>query len=150
MRSRLRFEPAHTRFDERPELDDGQLICERARVDPCELEEILDQRREAPSLILQGSEVFRGVGEAVLDRFEHGGDRRDRGPQVVARGGDELAAGVEERLEVPRHLVERAPEVGKLARPVLGRTGCEIPRCEQRRRGSQALDTPGDRSTARA
>ena len=67
-------------------------------------------------MFLERRKVLLGLCEAVFDRFEHGGDRRDRCSKVVTRGGDELAACVEEALELGGHRVERASESRELAR----------------------------------
>jgi hypothetical protein len=65
-------------------------------------------------------------GESILDGLEHGLHRRQRRTQVVARPGHQLATGVEELLHVPRHLVEGGPELGDLARPLVGSPRGEI------------------------
>ena len=59
-----------------------------------------------------------GVGEAVLDRFDHCAQRRNRCTQVVARPGDELAARVEEALDARGHLVEGGTELEQLTRAI--------------------------------
>ncbi len=94
------------------------LERECAGVDAGELEEVVDEHAEPPGLVAQRTDVLVRLGEAVVDRLEHGADRCDRRPQVVARRGDEFAAGIEEALETRGHLVERAAELGELARPV--------------------------------
>jgi len=77
-----------------------------------------------------GVRYFRDVGEPVLDRLEHRRDRRDRRAEIVACGGDELAACIEEALEVRGHLVERAAELRELAG---GRPRAHVQRARRRR-----------------
>src|SRR5438093_610417 len=98
--ARLRLEAANARLDERSQRDALQLVRQSARVDAGEVEQILDEPREATRLLLQRREVLVRVRETVLDRLEHRRDRRDRRPQVVARRGDQLTACVEEALQV--------------------------------------------------
>ena len=79
-----------------------QLERQRAGVDARELEEVVDEQRQAAHLLAERREVLGGLGEAVLERLEHRLHVRERRPQVVARPGDELAARVEELLERSR------------------------------------------------
>ncbi len=51
---------------------------ERARVDARKLEEIVDEGTEPARVLVERREILLGLGEAVLDRLEHGGDRRHR------------------------------------------------------------------------
>ena len=94
-----------------------ELERQCAGVDPRQLEQVLDEKRQAVYLVAERREVVGGLGEPVLERLEHRLHVRERGPQVVARPRDELAARVEELLEVRRHLVERARR-GRRPRPV--------------------------------
>ncbi len=62
----------------------------------------------------------------------------------MARGCDELAAGIEEGLEARCHVVERAAEVGELTRSGVRRTGGEVAGGDRRRRPGDGR-CPGDR-----
>jgi hypothetical protein len=84
----------------------AQLERERARVDPGELEEIVDEQRERAHLLAQRGDVVGGLGEAVLERLQHREHVREGRAEVVARPGDELPPGVEELLQAGGHLVE--------------------------------------------
>src|SRR5436853_348995 len=81
---------------------------QRARIDARELEEVVDEPAQGAHLVAERGEVLVRRREAVLERLEHRLHRRERRPQVVARPRDELAARVEQLLELARHLVERA------------------------------------------
>ena len=63
----------------------------------------------------------------------------------MARGGDELAAGVEEPLEVRGHLVERAAELRELARTAVGSARAEIAGRELLGGVAEPVDAPRDR-----
>ena len=63
-----------------------------------------------------------------MDGFEHRLDRRHGRAQVVAGPRDELAARVEQLLEVGGHRVERLGEVLELSRRARGRAGFEVAR----------------------
>src|SRR4030095_1130263 len=69
--------------------------------------------------------VVRGPCPPVLDRLEHGLERGDRGPQVVARPRHELPPGVEQLLEPRGHLVERGRDLRELRRPAPAHPGGE-------------------------
>ena len=97
-------------------------------------------------LLAQDGKRRLGLDEPVLERLEHRLHVRERGAQVVARPGDELAACVEELLEARRHLVERAGEVGHLGRPRLRSADGEIAMGEPRRRVAHAIDGADDRA----
>ena len=101
-RGRLGLEQAQRRVDEPGDRQLLQLERERARVDPGELEQVVDEQRQRPHLLAQGRQVVARLGEAVLDRLDHRLHRRERRAQVVARPGDELAARVEELLDARR------------------------------------------------
>ena len=100
---------------------------------------------QAPRLILQRREVLLRRGETVLDRLEHRRDRGDGRPQVVARGGDELAPSVEEAFEAAGHRVERPAQLGELTRASLGCARAEVAGGERRRCGAKAVDAACDR-----
>ena len=110
----LRLELSQRGRDERRDGHLLQLEREHPGVDPGQLEEVVDQRRERAHLLAQRREVVVGGGEAVLDRLEHRLHRRDRGAEVVARPGDELPARVEELLERGGHGVEGRGELRDL------------------------------------
>jgi hypothetical protein len=59
-------------------------------------------------------EIAIGLGQAVLQRLEHRLDRGERRAEIVARPGDELPAGIEQLLQLCRHLVERKGELVEL------------------------------------
>jgi hypothetical protein len=63
----------------------------------------------------------------------------------VARPGDELAAGVEERRQARCHLVERRAELGDLGRPLFGRACRKVALGERPRGGAQPIDGSSDR-----
>ena len=63
----------------------------------------------------------------------------------MARGGDELAAGVEEALELGGHRVEGASEPRKLTRAACRSTDGQVSLSETIRRSTQLLERPGDR-----
>ena len=111
----------------------AQLERERAAVDPGELEEVVDERRERANLVAQRGQVVVGIGEPVLDRLEHRLHVRERGAQVVARPRDQLAARVEEALEARGHLVERARERAQLGGSLLAGPCREVPARERGR-----------------
>ena len=103
-----------------------QLERERAGVDPGQLEEVVDELAQVADLVVHAGQVLVGRREAVLERLDHrlqGGEGR---AQVVARVGDELAPGVEEPLELARHLVEGGPQLGELGGPVLRRARAQV------------------------
>jgi len=91
-----------------------------AGVDASQLEEVVDHGGEQADLALQRAEVVRGLDDAVLDGLEHRPERGDRGPEVVAGPGDQLAARIEDLFEMLGHRVERAGELGDLRRATLG------------------------------
>ena len=150
--ARFGLEAADARLDERGERDLLELVDERAGVDAGELEEVVDENRQAPRLILQGREVLGRRGETVLDRLEHRCDRGHGRAQVVARRRDELAAGVEEAFEAAGHRVERPPQLGELARAALGCARAEVAGGEraeaERRRSIRARSTTTSTSAA--
>ena len=117
-----------------------------SRVDSGQLEQVVDERAQPAGLIAQRPDVLGGLGDAVVDRLEHRRDRSDRRAEVVARGSHQLPLGVEERLEARGHVVERAAEVGELARTGRGRAHAEVARRDERRRIAEAIDA-GRRSS---
>ncbi len=140
----LRLEAAQARVDERGKRELVQLERDCAGVDAGELEEVVDEEPERPHLLPHRREVALGLGQAVLERLEHRLHRGERRPEVVARPGDELAPGVEESLDVGRHLVERGRQIGELGGPALGRPRREIAAGERRgRRAARARSTAG-------
>ncbi len=64
----------------------------------------------------------------------------------MARPGDQLAAGVEEALEVGCHRVHRSRELGDLGRTLLGGTSREVASCERPGRLAKALERPHERA----
>ena len=124
--SRIRLDAAQAGLDHRLERCSAELEGERARVDACQLEEIVDERREDTDLLAEHGKGRLGLDEAVLERLEHGLHVGKRRAEIVARPRDELTASVEESLEALRHLVERGGQVGDLGRPRLGRSHREI------------------------
>src|SRR5581483_6386179 len=133
-RERLRLEAAQARVDERGERRLAELQRQCARVDPCELEQIVDERAQGVDLAAHRRDVVARLHESVLDGLEHRLQRRERRPQVVARPGDELAAGVEQLLDSLGHLVERRAELGELARAGLRRARRQLAAREAGRR----------------
>jgi hypothetical protein len=77
----------------------AQLERQCARINTGELEQIVDETRERSNLLLEDWQGVVRLGESVLERLEHRLHRGDRGAQVVAGPGDELAASVEERRQ---------------------------------------------------
>ncbi len=94
-------------------------------------------------LLAEHGHVLLGLAEAVLERLEHRLHVRERRPQVVARPGHELAAGVEESLELSRHLVEGRGELGDLGR---SRLRARAPRG---RRAASSTDASRTRRSSR-
>ncbi len=74
-----------------------QLEPQDVRIDPRQLEEIVDERGECLHLLADCGQVLPGLGESVFERFEHRPQRRERSAQIVACPGDELAPGVDSR-----------------------------------------------------
>ena len=121
-----------------------ELEGESAGVDSSELEQVVDERAERPHLLAQRRQVPLRIGKPVLERLEHRLHVRERRPQVVARPGDELAARVEEPLDVGGHLVEARGELGQLGRAVLRGACRQVAASEGGRRRADALDRATD------
>ena len=115
-----RGDPAHAAVHQAIETHVAQLHGELSPVDARELEEVIDQAGEVAHLVAHGREVLLGGCEPVLDGLEHRLERREGGAQVVAGMSHQLAACVEEPLELPRHAVEGGPELGQLGGAGLG------------------------------
>ena len=64
----------------------------------------------------------------------------------MARGGHQLPLRVEEGLEARCHVVERAAEIGELARPGHGGAHAEVACRHERRRVAETVDAGGDRA----
>ena len=141
----LGLEAADAGLDDGGERDLLQLVDERACVDAGELEEIVDKDGQAPRLVMQGGEVLRRRRQTVLDRLEHRRDRGHGGPQIVARGRDELPPSIEEVFEAAGHRIERPAELGELARASLGCAGAEVTGGERGGGGAKPVDPPRDR-----
>ena len=125
-RARFGLEPGHAAGHELRELRLAKFERECARVYARELEQIVDEARERVSLLAQRGQILVCRRETVVDRVEHRLNRGDRRAQIVARPRDELAPRVEQRLEVARHAVEGAADVGELARAAGGSTRGEL------------------------
>ena len=69
--ARVGFEATNAGLDERVEWDLVEFQGERARVDACQLEQIVDESGQDPYLVADGRQVLVGLGKAVLERFEH-------------------------------------------------------------------------------
>ena len=67
----VRLDAAQAGLDDRVEVGVVQLQPKNAGVDAGELEEVVDEHRERPDLMVQRRQIFGGVGEAVLGRLEH-------------------------------------------------------------------------------
>ena len=115
--------------------DDLQLVGERTRIDARQLEEIVDEDAEPARVLLQRAP---GTPRAVaspssiassIARIDATGVRRSWLAATI-----ELAACVEEALELGSHRVERAAELGELARAVRRRPHREVAACELARR----------------
>ena len=130
-RPRLGFEPAHAGVHELGQPGFPEVEREISRVDPCELEEIVDENREPARLLLERRETLVDRNQSVLGGFDHRLDGGDGRPEVVARRDDELAPGIEELLEVRRHLVERTAELCELARAADGRAHVQVSRRDE-------------------
>ena len=139
------MDAAYAGIDERGDGDDLQFVREGPGVDSREFEEVVDEGAESAGVFLQRAEIFVGLGEAVLDRFEHRCDRRDRCSEIVAGGGDEFAAGVEQALELGGHRVERASELREFARAVGWSAHGQVAFGELVRCRAQLLEATGDR-----
>ena len=142
---RLRLDTPETRLDERGERRLAELEREQPRVDPRELEEVVDELPEHVDLLAHRRQVVLRLGEPVLDRLEHRLQRGERRPQVVARPGDELPASVEQLLDVARHLVERGSQLRELAWAAVWRPRRKLAARERGRRRREAADPGRDR-----
>ena len=73
-----------------------EVEVQRTRLDPAELEEIVDEHGEAVGLPSHGGvvagDVVRVVDHAVLERLDHRPDAGQRRPQVVGDPRDQLAS----------------------------------------------------------
>ena len=115
-----RGDPAHAAVHQAIETHVAQLHGQLSPVDARELEEVIDQAGEVAHLVSHGREVLLGGCEPVLDGLKHRLERREGGAQVVAGMSHQLAACLEEPLELPRHAVEGRPELGQLGGAGLG------------------------------
>ena len=140
-----RLDAAQAGLHHRLEWCRAELEGERSRVDACELEKVVDERREDADLLAEHGKGRRGLDEAVLERLEHGLHVRERRAEIVARPRHELTAGVEEPLQALRHLVERGGQVRYLGRPGLGRSHREVAAGESCGGVADALDRAHDR-----
>jgi len=79
---------------------------------------VVDEVGHAPCVVDDASEeAFAGLGvvrRSVLQRLRHGGDRRQRCPQLVAGVGHEVLAGLLEPVSLC-HIAERDHDTGGLA-----------------------------------
>jgi hypothetical protein len=73
-----------------------ELKGECSGVDSGKFEEVVDDRREQSNLLMEGWKILVGCADPVGQRLDHRLHRGERGLEVVACPGDELAAGVEE------------------------------------------------------
>ena len=140
----FRLETSDARFDEGGQLGVPQLERQRAGVDACELEEVVYEPGEAPHLLVHRGQVAVRRRNTVLDRLQHRLQRRDRRAQVVARPRDELATGVEDPVQVLRHLVERSRQVGELGRAALGGARAQVAGGQRGRGDAEPVDARGD------
>ena len=142
---RLGADPREAALHDRGDRQLSQLERQRARLDPAELEEVVDELGEDAHLVAERGEVVRGLRETVLERFEHRLHVRERRAEIVAGPGDELSAGVEDPCQRVAHLVEVARERRDLRRAVLRSAGGEVASRELGCRPREPLDRPLDR-----
>ncbi len=121
-----RGHPAHAAGHKAVEAHVAQLQGELPRVDARELKEVVDQTGQVAHLVAHRRQVLLGGREPVLDGLDHRLERRERGAQVVAGVGHQLAARIEEPLELARHPVEGRPELGQLGGAGLGRARRQV------------------------
>jgi hypothetical protein len=138
----LRRDRADAAVDQALQLRVVQFERQCAGVDPGELEQVVHERGERLNLLADRGQVLVRLREPVLDRLEHRAQRADRRTQVVARPRDELTPGVEEPLELVRHGVERAGELGQLTWAALVGPHGEVARGDGARGVAQTPD-PG-------
>ena len=83
--------------------------------------EVADQGVEAQDFVVQRAELFGCCGLAeVLELFERAAQHGDRGAQLVAQVGDEVAAQALLVVKAVGHLVEGVRELDELARGARG------------------------------
>ena len=86
-----------------------------AGVDPGEVEQVADQTGHPLALVERGAEGHRvGLGDAVGEVLEEGVEGGERGAQLVADVGDQLAALAVDGGELLGHPVERVGELADL------------------------------------
>ena len=124
--SRLGRDAAEARRDDVVQRGCAQLERQCAGVDARQLEEVVDEHGQPANLVAERGEIVLGLGQPVLECLEHRLHVRERCPQVMAGPGDELAASIEQLLEIRSHLVERLREVGNLGWSRLGRPNGQI------------------------
>jgi len=113
---------------QRVELDLAHLQPESARIDAGQLEEVVHQPAEVPHLVVHGGRIGDGGPQPVLDGLQHRLQRRERGPKVMAGVCHDLPTGVEEALQLARHVVEGRAQLGDLRGSVHGARACRSPR----------------------
>ncbi len=139
-RRRVGLERVHAGRHEVGERSLLQLERERAGVDPREHEQVLDEPGEDLRLRPDRGEVLLRPREPVLERLDHRAQRGERRAQVVAGPHHELAARVEQLLQVRGHLVERRTELLQLARPGGGSARAQVAAGEPLRRRTQSVE----------
>ena len=140
--------------DQLGDADPGQRPRDVAGLEPCELEEVVDQRRERRDVALRAPQrvggLFGPCDDAVVDRLDEQPQRREGRAQVVRDGGDQVAPGPvgvvslgSHALEHGCHLVGRGGQVAQLARAGRLDPVRQVARRERPEAGAQALDVAG-------
>ncbi len=100
---------------QRAECEVVPIQLDHPRLEPRELEEVVDQAAQPLGLVERGREVV-GVGgyDAVGEVLEQCGHRRERRTQLVGDGRDQVAALAVDGGEILRHPVEGRGELADL------------------------------------
>ncbi len=106
------LERTHDLIDEHVRVDRLRMEGQRPGLGQGHRPEVVDEPAEDAGLVEHGREVLRvGRADAVEHRLDVAGDDRQRGPQLVAHVGEELATLALIDLEALDHRVEAAGEI---------------------------------------
>ena len=90
-------------------------------------------------------QVVGRCDDAVLDCLERRLQGRQRGPEIMARPRLELPSGIEQILELGRHVVERHGHVGHLAGAAFLDARPKVPARHASNGAAESLERRGDR-----